>query len=139
MKIVVNRCYGGFGLSPQATELYAEKCGFKVFGYQKDYSDESFGKYIRFKVGDEPWCIHWLKEDLGVNPTSDMLNNDVEWFHDWDIPRDDKNLIEVVEALGEKASGPYAELVIIDIPDDVDWEIDEYDGYETIHEKHRSW
>jgi len=68
-----------------------------------------------------------------------MLNNNVEWFHDWDIPRDDKNLIEVIEALGEKASKLYAELEIIDIPDDVDWEIDEYDGYETIHEKHCSW
>jgi len=30
-------------------------------------------------------------------------------------------------------------LKIIEIPEDVDWEVDEYDGLETIHEKHRSW
>ena len=26
-----------------------------------------------------------------------------------------------------------------EIPDDVEWEIDDYDGIETIHEVHRSW
>ena len=28
---------------------------------------------------------------------------------------------------------------IIEIPDDIEWEIDNYDGIESIHEKHRSW
>lgn len=41
--------------------------------------------------------------------------------------------------MGKKASGKCAELKVIEIPDGVDWEIDDYDGIETVHEKHRSW
>lgn len=56
-----------------------------------------------------------------------------------DIPRDDLHLIQVVEELGESASGGFADLVVIDVPDDVRWHVHEYDGYETVHEDHRSW
>jgi hypothetical protein len=48
-------------------------------------------------------------------------------------------LVQVVEELGKEANGNYAKLEIIEIPDDVDWEIDEYDGMEHIAEKHRTW
>ena len=33
----------------------------------------------------------------------------------------------------------YAELKIVEVPDDVVWEIDEYDGLESISEVHRRW
>jgi len=48
-------------------------------------------------------------------------------------------LVRVVEEMGEKANGRFAKLEIIEIPDDIKFEIDEYDGFESIHEKHRSW
>jgi hypothetical protein len=57
--------------------------------------------------------------------------------------RSDPKLIQVVEELGGEhrkgASGKCAELKIIEIPDGVDYEIDEYDGVETVHEVHQSW
>ena len=53
--------------------------------------------------------------------------------------RTDPKLIECVETLGEKANGRFSYLTVIEIPDDVDWEIDNYDGVETVHEVHRSW
>jgi hypothetical protein len=57
-----------------------------------------------------------------------------------DDQRTDPRLIEVIERLGSRAaSGPLAKLKIIEIPDDVDFIIDDYDGLETIHERHRSW
>ena len=43
------------------------------------------------------------------------------------------------ETLGEKANTRFSDLKIVEIPDGVDYEIDEYDGIESIHEKHRSW
>lgn len=56
------------------------------------------------------------------------------------IDRDDPDLIEVVEELGvEEASGKLAELKIVEVPDDVDWEVKEYDGKEWVAEKHRTW
>lgn len=55
------------------------------------------------------------------------------------ITRDDPKLIAAVEELGLLASGPYAELHIIEIPDGVCWEIEEYDGAEWVSECHRRW
>ena len=49
-------------------------------------------------------------------------------------------LIAAIEKVGEEqSSGRYAKIRIVDIPEDVNWEIDEYDGVETIHEVHRRW
>lgn len=57
-----------------------------------------------------------------------------------DLPRDDPRLIQVVEALGsEVASNRFSELHVIEIPDGVKWHVHEYDGFETLHEDHRSW
>ena len=65
---------------------------------------------------------------------------DKYYFSDYDIKRDDKFLVEVVEELGStKASGSCAKLKIVGIPDNVDYEIKEYDGNEHIAEKHRTW
>ena len=56
-----------------------------------------------------------------------------------DIPRDDSLLIQVVEELGALANGDFARLKIVEIPDDVEWYVEEYDGLEWVAEKHRTW
>jgi hypothetical protein len=54
--------------------------------------------------------------------------------------RTDPILISVIEELGsEKASGEWARIKIIEIPNDVDWTISDYDGIERVVETHRSW
>ena len=60
-------------------------------------------------------------------------------FYDRDIPRDDPILIKVIQELGDAADGFVADLKIVDIPDDVDWYIEEYDGNEWVAERHRTW
>jgi hypothetical protein len=60
-------------------------------------------------------------------------------FSDSDLCRADPLLVQVVEELGEFADGRHAELKIVEIPDDVKWQIDEYDGLEWVAEKHRTW
>ena len=57
----------------------------------------------------------------------------------WDIPRNDENLVNIIEELGPQSCGNWSNLKILEIPDDVDWEIGEYDGVEWIAEKHRKW
>ena len=87
MKVVINSCHGGFGLSKEAEEY------------------------------------------LGCN-----------W---WDYyaygKRDDPNLVRCVEELGARANDDYASLKVVEIPDGVDWIIDEYDGKEWVAENHRTW
>ena len=56
-----------------------------------------------------------------------------------DIPRDDPFLVQVVDELGSKADGDCAELKVIEIPSDVEWELCDYDGVEWVAERHRRW
>jgi hypothetical protein len=45
----------------------------------------------------------------------------------------------LVEENAELYSGRCAELRIVEIPDGVDYEIEEYDGKEWVSEVHRTW
>lgn len=56
-----------------------------------------------------------------------------------DVPRDNAALVAIVEQMGRKACGGYAQLKVVEIPVDVEWEIGEHDGNEWIAEKHRVW
>lgn len=67
-------------------------------------------------------------EDLGIESDNYMAY------------RADIRLIAAINKVGlKKASGRCSNLSIVEIPSDVTWKIQEYDGYETIHEVHRSW
>lgn len=88
MKVVINNCYGGFGLSELAKQRYKEL-------------------------------------------TSKELSNSIE--------RNCPILIQVVEELGSEANSSYAELKIVEIPNDVNWYIEEYDGQKWVTEVHRTW
>jgi hypothetical protein len=92
MKIVINKDYGGFSLSDEATKRYAELKGSEGEGWN---------------------C-------RGVE-------------------RNDPVLIQVVEEMGDAAGGQFASLGIVEIPDGVQWQIEEYDGMEWVAEKHRTW
>ena len=91
-KIVINTCYGGFGLSESSLEDYKKR---------KNITDENF-------------------------------------YH-WDIPRDCPHLVAMVEEGGTDVDGIYSELKVVDVPDDVNWYIEEYDGMEHVAERHRTW
>lgn len=60
-------------------------------------------------------------------------------FHVYDLARDDPALVSAVETLGAAANGPFAQLKIVEIPDDVVWYIQDYDGVEWVAESHRTW
>ena len=69
----------------------------------------------------------------------DGIKDDQHHFWDRDIARDDPALVQVAEELGEAAADGYAELRVANVPDDVEWTIEEYDGKEWVAEKHRTW
>jgi hypothetical protein len=92
VKLVINKCFGGFGLSDAAIDQ------------------------IR---------------DLG----GPYANTD-EWAS---RNRSHPILVEVVGNLGSAADGEFSKLRIIEIPDGVDFEIDEHDGIEIVRERSRSW
>jgi len=82
MKVVINRCFGGFGLSKEAQERYKiDECDYR-------FEDEK--------------------------------------------PRHDPELVRAVEEMGDKANGAYSALMIIEWPDKIPYQIDEYDGSESL-------
>lgn len=132
MRIVINRCFGGFNLSDEAFELYLAKKGIKYYKYPSiwgnDYYTVPKEKYEKMKE-------LWHKEDGDYRRI-----NEKNWYlSSRDVSRDDPILIEVIKELKKKANGMCADLKVVKIPDGIDWEIDEYDGLETIEEKHNSW
>jgi hypothetical protein len=55
------------------------------------------------------------------------------------IPRDDEKLVQVVVELGAEANGHCAELKVVEVPPDVQWELATVGGVEHISEVHRTW
>lgn len=53
--------------------------------------------------------------------------------------RADPDLIKVIEDLGAEANGMCADLQIEEIPDNAEFEIDEYDGNESVVPPRQSW
>lgn len=47
--------------------------------------------------------------------------------------------ISIVEELCEESYGKRSKLKVIEIPDDIDYYISDYDGIESVHENHRIW
>lgn len=141
MEVVINTCFGGFGLSPEAERFLAKLQGKKVFFYYQSkygYNNNGICEYRKTNTPDKDFLTFTLIKDLG-DVTNELPNGKDIWLDSHNIKRNDKNLITVIRMLGEKANGKHASLKIIHIPDNIEWEIAEYDGMESIEEKHRSW
>lgn len=133
MKIAISTGLS-FGLSDAAIRLLAKKKGVTLYPESQDYDVEY-------------WTVpedKWLR--LPAEPTDQQWDEYTAYrkanAFDYLVPRNDKDLIEVIEELGSKAaSAEYAEIHVVEIPDDVDWVIDCNDefGNEWVAERHRTW
>jgi hypothetical protein len=140
MKVVINDCYGGFSLSAAAMKRYLELQGRECYFF--DNGEPLDFKTLRPRTQEQAEaCFLWHAYDI-PNP-QEIEDRDTHYISDRDIERNDPLLIQVVEEMGADhctgASGACAHLKIIEIPDDVEWEIKEYDGTEWVAEVHRTW
>jgi len=133
-EVVINTCYGGFGLSDEAYEELI-KLGVPTRKYSPELKDEK----VIF--------------DRKLTPKGESVLNDVLYWDRqgksklaqryWDAwiqyDRENPLLIQVIKKLGTKANGPYSDLKIVKIPAYIDYVIEEYDGVEHIAESHRVW
>jgi hypothetical protein len=138
MKVAINRCWGGFGLSHQAIMRYAELKGIKLYAFveKRDVNGRlDFKHFVPYKGQSDEFVVHYATQPL----QEDGTYIEDSYFSTLDFERNDSTLIKVIEELGDKANGNCAKIVIRDIPDGIEWEIDDYDGMEKIEESHRSW
>lgn len=140
MEVIINRCFGGYGLSHDAVMEYAKQKGMELFAYVNDMNGWNFNskdKYLPFTGGANAICIHYCTKKLKDEFDKETLNK--YYFSPDSIERTDPILIKIVRKMGKKANGYCADLKIVKIPDGTDYEIEEYDGNEHIAEKHRTW
>jgi hypothetical protein len=167
MKIVINKSYGGFNLSNRAIARYAELTNrppltwfkrnfydFKTdsqgnrisgagFNYLRVTQEEAFSpennndSHSFYACDELVEAEHFEQLLRNNNFQNHVLWNDEIGRHE---NRNNPLLVQVVEELGtEVASGSCSELKVVEIPDDVQWIIEEYDGNEWVSEVHRRW
>ena len=142
MKVAYNACFGGFGLSPLAENEYRKKKGIDLFWYHGvgGYPYQSYEKIKDLSgIKEIGFALKVSTKDLGDLVSE--IPNEHFFYESWydRENRNDPDLIEIIERLGEKANGFFAKLAIKEIPDGVDFEITEYDGFEDVVPPRTTW
>ena len=133
MKVVINKGFHQFCLSLEALQ----KMFGNVYIYQHDWLLDLYFRQDswldrRNKSNIFIYSIHdYGKETLRIDDKHKI------YFETMDRSLD--KLVSVVEEMGQKAGAYGTDLKIVEIPDDVNWEIEEFDGQERIREVGRIW
>jgi len=138
-KVVINKCYGGFEISFKALKILiemkspiVEKITLKKYFGSLGIPNFDSNEYI--SLGKYKYQKYYLNNLFDKKHAYTLFTK-----YEFEGLREHPDLIKVVEKLGDGANGRFSELKIVEIPDDVDYEIEDYDGLESIHEKHRVW
>lgn len=124
MKVVINKCFGGFGLSDAAYKRLIE-LGVPLV------EDPQWGQY----------GIYQSRADDALSSAMVRLTktNYGDMFFSADENRSHPLLVQVVEELGTVANGRFAKLKVVEVPDGTSFEISDYDGQERIAQSHQTW
>ena len=141
-KVILNKGFGGFTVSAKAHKLYAERLGKELFyyigHYEKPHVVYNKVSYEEFIKKNSLFYFYSFK-DLGDETLKNLDEQDDDSILDLDEHhREDPLLIQIVEELGEEASGFAGTLKVVEIPDELangNYMIDDYDGIETLHAK----
>lgn len=90
-------------------------------------------RHSGFGLSDEASNLYW-----SISKSFQLVEPGV--FDNYNtVYRHNPLLVYVVEKLGKAANGLYSNLKIVDVPEGVQWQVDEYDGREWVAEVHRTW
>jgi hypothetical protein len=125
MKVVIFTGIGSFSIPKAVGDYLISNKGWELVDKLPEYEVTKIKKVL---ILDHP-----LTERPNLNSyyyTFYMFDDELFRCHD-----------DIIEAYTRRNEGVFApDYKIVDIPDDVDWYIDECDdGSESIHEKHRIW
>ena len=126
MKIVISKWYP-FEISHNGIKRYAEIKGIELYPYCRSRRS---GFFLLTETDDinPNESVHWTTRKLDTITDDEVMKYE---FRRQDIERNDPALVQMVEELG-KESSPFSELKIIEIPDDVNYEIIFYNGAEMV-------
>ena len=112
MKVVINKGFGSFCLTNEQFERVLELKGIE----------------FDTKTSEFDWVDYFIKG------TDQPLDFDV-----WDIDRSDPELVQMVSESEHVVDDWSDGLKVVEIPDGISWQIDDYDGNEWVSETHRTW
>ena len=96
--------------------------------------NKCFGGFNVSKAVFDELGIEWTGYGYLCNKDFKIVSNNNDAY------RADQSFVAAVKKVGLKSSSTFlSEVRITKIPDNIEWEIDNYDGIETIHEVHRRW
>ena len=163
MEIIINKCYGGFEISTKAYKEWRKRCvernGLFIYGENTSHQfkptnkafsfveEETYGKCVKMTLQDLDKShkqfdkIFYTQKDFGdvVDTKKIPKRQRIEHLNGKKDIRVDPILIEVVKELGEKANTRVSDLEVVKIPDNMKWEILEFDGYEYLVDSKRCW
>lgn len=120
IKVAINRCFGGFGISDEAFEKLLTRKGI-AFDKVEPEKRSLISGVTYYAAGHAGEDDHYLSD------------------YEYCFNRSDSDLIAVIEEMQAEANSWAADIRIVEIPDDVKWHIHEYDGMEHVAEDHRTW
>lgn len=139
MKVVINECFGGFGLSVAAYEKLIEY-GVPVQPYVEQTRDPLTHRFnaTSNNEGEVIFDRTLTPRDSFCDKTHIRVMG--RYWDCWTRgSRTHPLIIKVVEELGAEANGDFAKLKVVTIPDDVEYTIEDYDGNEHIAEVYQTW
>ena len=141
MKVVINNQHGGFSLSKEGFVRYCELKGLPCY-IEEDTKYSSLGIFTCWTVPKEERVAD--QEDKFYTMSMDERQEYNRQYREQtltcrDFARNDPALVQLVEENSKKYEGRHSTLKVVEIPDDVEFEIEEYDGLEWVAEKHRTW
>lgn len=126
-RVVYNACFGGFGLKNEAVEWVREN----VDELRNEYPEDAVDELARQTLPGETYRD-------GSGPKQDWK----ESINDLYLSRDNPLLADIVNGdcgYDGRVSGRHSSLRVAEVPDGVEWTIDQYDGKETVSEKSRTF
>ena len=124
---MINKCYGGFSLSFEAFIAFLKRKdpNRQLYYYDLDVKNRC---YRATKSSD----INTIVMDKDMGNEFNILSSEVHShiLSQWDIKRDDPDLVAIVEEFGDKVNGRYAKLDIEEV--NGQYRIMNYDGLEWI-------
>lgn len=139
MKIIISKTYGGLEVPAMVLKKWFEP---EAFLYKDLRVENVFKRPDDDDIIERRDKLYITSADFGETATQTQIQSSVLSKVDigsiMENNRQNEKLIKIVEEYMKVVE--FHQLIkVVEVPDDVDWDIADYDGMEWVEEIHRTW